>query len=195
MNIGKCKDDCNDADIKNDKFKYQPGAQGGLLRVSVDGMANIVVTAPMSADKKLTKGEVVLADCGKVKTEAADKKNCDELINARFELYPMFQMEPNKKAVNCSPYSHSHTKPMKCETQLDAQALCAQNKKCLAYNWVDASAEGDEKDLVWLCYEIHDVHLKTEKDALVGWELGIRLGYSEDLIEEVKTKSTSALLE
>merc|ERR1712159_330181 len=139
----------------------------------------------------ITEGKVRIDACGKVKTVAADLSKCKDLINARFELYPMFQMEKNKKAINCSPYSHSHERPMPCKSRLEAQEMCARDKKCMAYSYVDGTAEGAQKELVWLCHEIHDVHLKTENDDLLGWELGIRLGFSEDLIEEVKTMSTS----
>ena len=45
---------------------------------------------------------------------------------------------------------------------------------------------------MWTCYELHDVHSKTENDDLTGWELGIRLGFSEDLIEERKRRLEEA---
>lgn len=196
MSIGECNKDCASlTEIKSDIFAYSPGSAGGLLHVKDEGKTNLVVAMPEGSDKKIAKGTVTVAKCGNDKTKSANVANCKDLTNAQFELSPMFLIEKNKRAINCSPYSHSHAKPVPCKTQLEAQALCAKDKKCMAYNWVDSSYSGAEKDLVWLCHEIHDVHLKTEKDPLDGWELGIRAGFSEDLIEEVralKTRATSA---
>merc|ERR1711998_469115 len=157
------------------------GKFGGIFYIKADGKMNLAIAAPVDDQKNIKLGAETLETCG---TQIADASACPELVNARFELSPMFNIEKNKRGINCSPYSHKNVEPVQCKTQLEAQSLCAQDKKCMAYNWVDSSYSGAEKDMVWLCWEIHDVHLKTENDQLEGWELGVRLGFSEDLIEE-----------
>jgi len=94
----------------------------------------------------------------------------------------MFAIEKGKQAINCSPYSHSLEKPKSATTQQQAQRLCARDNTCSAYNWVDGTADGDVKDMVFLCKEIHDVH-----SGVQGWELGIRSGRAEDPYEAKRT--------
>jgi hypothetical protein len=192
MSVGRCVGECTDKENMWDFYEYTGGSKGGFMRFQAEGRTNHMLTPPTTGnDKKIAAGPVIVHRCGKNNAAVADIADCPEMEYARFELSPMFQVEPNKQAINCSPYSHSHAEPQICNNQLLAQALCAKDKKCMAYNWVDDSAEGANKDQVWLCYEIHDVHLKTERDPLTGWELGIRMGFSEDLIEEYEETSAT----
>lgn len=186
MTVGKCTTGCTD-DTTN-LFSYSDSAMGGFLRMSKSGWNNLVIAAPTDSDGNIAEGAVTIAQCGSNGNAPATLSSCTDLVNAQWELSPMFNIEPNKKAINCSPYSHSHAEPDICTDQLTAQTLCAKDKQCMAYNWVDNSAEGNDKDKVWLCHELHDVHFKTENDDLVGWELGLRNGFAEDLIEREKRK-------
>lgn len=175
-------------------MQYSEGLQGGFLRLKAVTKNNLVL-GPKVLDKDgkpVVGTEVVLLECGdtkdlkdKTKTPDANINNCPKLKHAQWELFPMFQIEKSKKAVNCSPYSHSHKKPEQASDQQTAQRLCAKDNKCAAYNWRDGTP-GDIANVVYLCWELHDVH-----SAQAGWELGIRAGRAEDFIEEQAEKAAA----
>jgi hypothetical protein len=185
MSIGKCTNNC--AEDQTNLFAYSESLMGGFLRLSTPGWQNLVIAAPTTAEGGIAEGQVTIGKCGNNGNNAAALSLCEDMTHAQWELMPMFQIENNKKAINCSPYSHSNLEPTSCTDRQTAQALCAKDKQCMAYNWVDSSATGDVKEKVWLCYALHDIHLKTENDDLVGWELGTRSGFAEDLVEYRKT--------
>jgi len=184
--VGECKKDCdkNEADL----LQYSEGLQGGFLRLKALTKNNLVL-GPKDLDKNgmpVVGTDVVLHECGdtkdlkdKTKTPDANINNCPKLKHSQWELFPMFQIEKSKRALNCSPYSHTHKKPEQASDQATAQRLCAKDNKCIAYNWRDATP-GDITNKVYLCWELHDVH-----SAQTGWELGIRAGRAEDFIEEM----------
>merc|ERR1712178_22788 len=100
-----------------------------------------LVISVSGGDKELKPGAAaVLAVCGKAEERASAKACADKSFNW-FEAYPMFRIEPSARAINCSPYSHSHTKPNIAATRQTAQEFCAKDKKCVAYNWVGSQGE------------------------------------------------------
>lgn len=188
LSIGKCNSQGTKCpEDTTNLFAYSESLMGGFIRFANAGWSNMVIAAPTAADGAITEGPVTVGKCGGNGNLAATLSLCNDMVHAQWDLMPMFQVEPNKRAINCSPYSHSHLEPLLCEDRQRAQILCAKDKQCIAYNWVDSSATGDDKEKVWLCYALHDIHLKTENDDLVGWELGTRSGFAEDLVEYRKT--------
>jgi len=167
LSIQKCVGKC--AEDKNNYFAYASESKGGFLRLKKDGWSNLVIAAPAGDAKAPIKpGYVKLAACGDDKMKAADVANCKGLTNAQWELSPMFNIETKKQAITCSPYGHQNIEPLVCESSTQAQILCARDKLCIAYNWVNKDAQGDFNNKVWLCRELHDVHLPTEKNNLEG---------------------------
>jgi hypothetical protein len=183
IDVGECKKGCDKNKV--DLMQYAEGKKGGLLRLKAMTKNNLVL-GPKALDKSgkpVVGSEVVLLECGsnkdlkdKTKTPDASIGNCPKLKHAQWELFPMFQIEKQKHAKNCSPYSHTKQKPAQATDRATAQQLCAKDNKCIAYNWRDGTP-GTEKNVVYLCYELHDVHSAQE-----GWELGIRAGRAEDFI-------------
>jgi hypothetical protein len=191
--VGECKKDCdkNEADL----LQYSEGLQGGFLRLKAVTKNNLVL-GPKDLDKNgmpVVGTDVVLHECGsnkdlkdKTKTPDANINNCPKMKHSQWELFPMFQIEKGKRALNCSPYSHTHKKPIQANDQATAQQACAKDNKCIAYNYRD-STPGDITNKAYLCWELHDVH-----SSQVGWELGIRAGRAEDFIEEEAAKAAQA---
>lgn len=190
ISIGRCTAGCA-ADTGN-LFTYSDSIKGGFWRLAGAGWNNMVISMPTDGDGNIVEGQATIAKCGDDGATPADLANCPDLVHAQFDLLPMFNIEMNKKAVECSPYTHSHIDPTSCADQLSAQKLCAKDSKCIAYNWVNDEGEGAHTDKVWLCYELHDIHLKTPDDQLVGWELGIRTGMAEDPYEYEQTNTIEA---
>jgi len=181
LQIGKCGDGC--ADNKADILQYVEGKGGGLIRLKTLGKNNLVLGA--TGGKPAEGAAVVLHQCGDTKEikkpedyPDASIGNCADLKHAQWELFPMFQIEKGKQAINCSPYSHMHLKPSPASDRQTAQKLCAKDNRCGFYNWRDGTP-GDVKDVSYQCWEIHDVHSAQE-----GWELGVRAGRAEDFIRE-----------
>ena len=143
----------------------------------------MVIAAPVNGKKQIQAGYVKLGKCGESGKTAASIKLCGNMPHAQWELAPMFQVEKKKQAISCSPYGHKNTDPLPCHSSKQAQILCAKDPKCIAYNWVDKTALGNHQDKVWLCQELHDIHLTTVKKPLDGWELGTRSGSAEDPYE------------
>lgn len=185
LSVGKCVGACKDD--KANYFAYSEESKGGFIRLKKDGWSNLVIAAPAGGKA----GYVKLAACGADATKQADLANCKTLTNARWELSPMFNVELKKQAISCSPYGHQNVLPTDCTSSRQAQILCAMDKLCIAYNWVSKEASGDFSDKVWLCRELHDVHLPTEKQNLNGWELGTRAGAAEDPYEARQQKRLS----
>lgn len=175
--IAKCKED------KVSGFAYSSNGDG-FLRLSRKGWANMVIAAPVNAKKQIQAGYVKLGKCGEKGSTAASMGLCGNLAHAQWELAPMFQVEQRKQAISCSPYGHQNVEPLACHSSKEAQILCARDPKCVAYNWVDKTALGEHQDKVWLCWELHDIHLTTLKKPLDGWELGTRSGSAEDPYEK-----------
>jgi len=168
FSIGMCRDGCKDA--TDSEFMYSDSIRGGFLRSR--SIQNLVF-APK--DGKFEIGsEVVLGTCGDNKDIAAELNVCPDNKASQFELLPMFAIENGKHAIKCAPYSHTLATPEPATDRQEAQRLCAADIKCSAYNWADNSALED-KDKVFLCHKLHDVHPGVE-----GWELGIRAGRAYD---------------
>ena len=189
LSIKKCIAKCPEEKVS--RFSYTNGKAGGLLRLKHPDWQNMVITAPVDAKKKVKAGYVKLGQCGDSGKNPADVKLCGNLPNAQWELAPMFQVETKKKAISCSPYGHKNVEPKPCTSAKQAQILCAKDPKCIAYNWVDATALGKDTNKVWLCQALHDIHLPTLKHPLDGWTLGTRSGAAEDPYEKNRSHEES----
>jgi hypothetical protein len=136
-------------DVNN--FEYLEGDDGGLLKLkngvtkpASEGGGQVhldLILSPENADvNSIAVGDLVtLVSCGGDETTSGDIpvniEKCPTLKHAQWELLLMFNMEENKKAVNCAPYSHSHAAPILAETKQDAQRACAADIDCAVYNW------------------------------------------------------------
>jgi len=168
--VKQCTDKTKCTEIKKAAgLKYEEGAKGGLIRSSAS--PNVIV----SASKLAPNAAVKFLECGGGSDTAAISR-CKENTQAQFELLPMFELQESKRAIACAPYSHSNLKPKEAQNRQEAQALCAANAKCEAYNWSEREPQGQgaQPFQVFLCEALHEVHPDTK-----GWELGIRVGLIE----------------
>jgi len=170
--IKTCRDGCPQDTAS--EFAYSDSVNGGFLRTK--GAPNLVI----GPKGKQVNGSIplILNACGQNPQVAASLRVCAEETHAQFELLPMFDIEPQKEAINCVPYSHQLselTGPKEADSQQEAQRLCAADNACSAYSWAKSSAVGDVKNKVFLCTKLHNVHAGVE-----GWELGVRAGRAYD---------------
>eukprot|EP00658_Telonema_sp_P-2_P013206 TRINITY_DN149_c0_g2_i3.p1 TRINITY_DN149_c0_g2~~TRINITY_DN149_c0_g2_i3.p1 ORF type:complete len:503 (-),score=133.67 TRINITY_DN149_c0_g2_i3:339-1847(-) len=178
LTMKQCKEGCEqDSEFQNDVFDFAAEEFGGLMR---DKEKPNLVFFP--TDNALVEGkDIILQACGP-SDETATIEACAGQALARWELLPMFVIEPGKETVSCAPYSHDNLEPEAATTREQAQAVCAKDNECTAYNWVsDANtAEGDTRtNLVYACTDMHEVH-----SGVTGWELGVRAGRLEPFAEE-----------
>jgi len=113
-----------------------------------------------------------------------DFANCKDKTSARWDLVPLFTVIPGKKAVNCGPYSHHHPstlQPKAVANEAEAQQLCAADKKCTVYMYVEpdaADATASERGKAWLCWSL---------DVVYSGKSGYKLGFKakpQNFIEE-----------
>merc|ERR1711998_48690 len=176
LTIGECKDGCPDK--KQDEFVYSDSVVGGFMRSRIYDRANLVMNPAEIAPDGLKAGaEVKLSACGPegnmpASLENDDCKSADEGKYGRWELPPLFNLEEARRAIKCSPYSHSLIEPEQASSRQQAQRACAKDIKCSAYNWAKADA-GEDRDTLYLCQKLHNVYTGAAEE---GWELGIRAG-------------------
>jgi hypothetical protein len=168
ISVKQCLDGCPEG-FDDDIWQYAENAAGGLM---YDKNQPNLVLAPKGG--VLEEGvEVVFEACG-AEGELADASACSDKSSARWELLPMFVLEPGKQTIACAPYSHDNVEPSAADSRAAAQEACAANPECVAYNWADGSAEGILKNKVYSCTAMHEIH-----SGMSGWELGVRAGTLE----------------
>merc|ERR1712196_168146 len=139
--------------------------------------------------------DVVMTACGK-KTEGGKAADCAAKANAQFDMVPLFTIMKGKKAVNCAPYSHTHQdklKPVAVKSAWEAQQMCAADKTCAVYMYVDsdaADAPADDRGKAWFCTALDVVY-----SGKSGYQLGFRalnLNEEEELqdVESSQSKAT-----
>merc|ERR1711966_35511 len=184
---------------KAGKFKYNDSVNGGFMRSGFYDRANLVFSAAPEAGGELKAGTAMKASpCGPTNPAQASllvpeckaREEDPGQDFGRFELPPMFNVEEGRRAIKCSPYSHSLLQPETATNRQQAQRLCAKDIKCSAYNWGKIDAE--PANTVYLCYKLHNVYAGAEEEA---WELGVRAGraydspYDELMQQKTKTKT------
>lgn len=178
LSVKQCRDGCED--FTEDVWTYGAESDGGLLRNK--NQPELVMVPKAGA---LEEGaEVELQVCGS-QGNTASIAECSGQTQAQWELLPMFVLEEGKQTVACAPYSHDNVEPGAANTRVEAQEVCAKDPDCAAYNWVGADAEQSQKNIVYACTGIHEVH-----SGVQGWELGIRAGRLEPFTELMNSEKT-----
>jgi hypothetical protein len=167
----------------NSKFNFAEEAKGGLMFSKTDNNGNLVMQT-----ENLEEGvQVKYGECGSDGEQPSDVANCASITGARWELKPMFLVEPKRMAIGCAPYTHMNIKPLEALDERAAMTECAAKADCLAYNWAEDGAvcpttppcEGKYTLHSWSCTALHEVH-----SGQMGWSLGVRCGKLEPFVEE-----------
>jgi len=170
--MNRCENDC-------------PLLNGEMQIVEKDGFIKHTQSSKFILEPKEGKFKkatpIVTSECAD-----GDIANCADKTFAQFDLVPLFTVVPGKKAVNCAPYSHTHSdnlKPKMVESEAQAQQLCAADKKCKVYMYVEpdaADGTADERGHAWFCEALDVVYSGKE-----GFKLGFR-AHEQNFVEEEK---------